>query len=343
MTVAAPRHAFETIALDARARAALLVLGDEIRRVGPDGWCAEMLSGAPVARDVIEAQVPAGVVAALVESGLADIEGDHINFVTTIAVIGGVLTAMPKARWGPEVVYIGPDSAHLIEAVVRLAPRGARAAELGTGTGLLAAILATRYVAVIATDVGDSVALAAAVTVALNRYPDHRAPLICMADVAHGLRPGSFDLVTGNSPWVPIPASSDRPRELFSYGGETGVEIPRRFLLEGAALLRAGGVSITLALDVELHDGRRPLSEAVEDLQDLGMITATLPTPWNRERPQFVDVARARQPAIVDAEHVAVVAARPREPGDRRAALFAAVEGLRSRWATRDVARQNAS
>ena len=141
---------------------------------------------------------------------------------------------------------------------------------------------------------------------------------ICVADVAKGLRNDAFDLVAGNAPWVPMPASSDAPRELFSYGGETGVELPRRFLQEGAALLRPGGIAITLALDVELHDGRRPLREAVDLLAAEDHLTAVVPTPWNRERPDFVDVMRARQPSLVDAEHVAVIAARPRDPGETR-------------------------
>lgn len=343
MTVASARHGWEAVTLDARTRAALGALGDEIRRAGPDGWCADMLQGAPVDRETVAAHLPPGTTELLIESGLAAIEGRNLNFVTTIAVIGGVLTAVPKARWGDEVVYVGPDSSHLVEAVVRLAPRGERAAEIGIGTGLLTAILASRYRRVVGTEIGPSVALAAALTMALNRYPDDHATLLCRTDVARGLRPDSFDLVAGNAPWVPIPAASDLPRELFSFGGETGVEIPIRFLHEGAALLRKGGVGITLALDIELHDGTRPLRDAVGRLEADGYIAAILSTPWNQERTRFPDTIRAKQPAIADVDHVAVIVARPREPGDRRASLFAAVDALRARWALRALARQNAS
>ena len=50
------------------------------------------------------------------------------------------------------LLYLGPDSGFLLDAVRQLAPRGERAADLGAGTGVLAAILARTYATVIATD-----------------------------------------------------------------------------------------------------------------------------------------------------------------------------------------------
>jgi hypothetical protein len=198
------------------------------------------------------------------------------------------------------------------------------------------------------------VAAAAALTLALNRHPDSHHAAVAVADVAGALRRGAFDLVAANSPWVPLDDAVDHdavPRERFSHGGDVGIELPQRFLLEGAELLRPGGIAITLALDVVLADasegvgasgatggaGDRPLAAMIEDLRADGFVVAVLPTPFNRERPELLEVARSRQPRIVDATHVAVVVARPRHDGDERRSLLVAIEALRSRWANREV------
>jgi hypothetical protein len=325
---------YEGIRFEPEAQRAVAHLGDEIRRVGADGWCSSMLSGAPIDREAISAHLPAGAVDALLESRLAVADGADIILATTIASVGGVLTAIPNLNWGPDAMYVGPDALFLIEAVLRLAPQGARAADLATGTGLLAAALAPRYRVVVATDIHRSVALAAAITMALNHAPSEHVSCVCVADVAGGLRRDSFDLVAANPPWVPVAVGADRPRELYSYGGETGIELPQRFLLEGAALLRAGGVGITLALDMELDDGRRPLREVRDHLDAAGYRTELVRTPWSIQRQQFVNVIRERQPLVVDAEHVAVVVARPHERDDEREELVTAVEALRARWAS---------
>jgi len=232
------------------------------------------------------------------------------------------------------VVYVGEDSRYLIEAVLRLAPRGDRAAELGTGTGVLAAMLATRYRAVIATDVARSVAVAAGLTLALNPIPSGHAAAVCVTDVAGALRPGAFDLVAGNAPWVPMDRDCAAPRELFAHGGETGVELPRRFMLEGAALLRAGGVAITLALDIELRGGSRPLRAACDELAAEGYAVTVIPTAFDRDRPNLVEQMQHRQSSVIDAVHVAVVVGRPRGSGDDRRSLLTAADALRRRWAS---------
>lgn len=319
--------------IGASARAALGALGDEIRRAGPDGWCRPMMVGQPVAAEVFTAQVSASALDALVDAGLAAVAGGMARLAVTIVEVGAVLAVIPKYPWGDEVVYVGPDSAHLIEAVLRLAPRGERAADLGTGTGLLAALLGGRYRTVLGTDLAPSVVGAADLTFALNRRPPGHAIAACLTNVAAGLRPGAFDLVASNAPWVPLDASSEAPRELFAHGGDIGTELPHRFIRESAALLRPGGVAITLALAVELVDGRRPLDGIVAELTDAGLVVAVLPTPFNRETPTLVDTMRRRQPLLHHATHVAVVAARPRARGDDRASLLVAVDALRRRWA----------
>ena len=65
---------------------------------------------------------------------------------------------------------------------------------------------------------------------ALNPHLRSRFSVMQM-DVANGLRPGSFDLVTVNAPWVPETVGPDGgPPRQFAAGGPMGFELPRRFI-----------------------------------------------------------------------------------------------------------------
>ncbi len=252
---------------------------------------------------------------------------------TRFRVVGETLIAAPDPKNTPDAIYIGPDSFVLVHAAFRLAPRGERAADLGTGTGLLATLLARRYRTVVATDFVPRVAEAAALTLAANRRPTGHAAAAVVCDVAAGLRPRSFDLVTANAPWVPAPPTEGHPPRSFADGGPTGTELPVRFLHGAAGLLRAGGVAIVLALDVTLAGGGQPLAEACAELDDQGLTTALVATPINWAYPKLGELMRARQPALVGVTHVAAVLARPFAAGERRESLLVAVDALASRWA----------
>src|SRR5438270_401573 len=78
----------------------------------------------------------------------------------------------------------------------------------GAGTGLHTAVLAQRYRVVVATDLSLRAARAARLTLALNGLGAGAV----VADVANGLRPRSFDLVTANAPWVPVAAEGGSTR-----------------------------------------------------------------------------------------------------------------------------------
>ena len=69
--------------------------------------------------------------------------------------------------------------------------------------------------------------------------------------------------MAANTPWVPASADADTPVSTYANGGRDGLELPARFLVEGAALLRPGGVAVLLALHVVRTDGARPLLEAL--------------------------------------------------------------------------------
>lgn len=245
---------------------------------------------------------------------------------------GESVAALPLEP-GNDRVYVGPDSVYLVEAALRLAPRGERAVELGAGAGYLAVALSHRYRTVIATDVMPRAASFTRAAFGLNDLPVGHSAAVAVGDVAGGLRPRSFDLVAANTPWVPQP-DPNVEHVLFAHGGSTGVELPIRFVREGAALLRAGGVAVTLALDVRLHDGTRPLREVCDELEAEGLATVLLPTPINHVYEGFRDNMLRRQPALADAVHVAVVVGAPFADGGGRESLLTAASTLAQRWST---------
>lgn len=231
----------------------------------------------------------------------------------------------------PDFLYLGPDSGFLVEAARRLAPRGERAIDLGTGTGLLASILSVSYETVVATDIVERVAAAAHLTLALAERPSSHTAAAVVADLASGFRAAAFDLVTANPPWVPTGVGA--ARRVFADGGATGTELPCRVLREAAELLRPGGTAVVLALDVCCDGDRRPVRELCAELSAEGYTTSIVATPLGRMLPDLEAQMRKRQPRIVTAQHVVIVAAAPFPAGGIRHEAMVAAEGLARTWA----------
>jgi methylase of polypeptide subunit release factors len=144
---------------------------------------------------------------------------------------------------------------------------------------------------------------------------------VCILDVAGGLRPGSFDLVTANPPWVPAdPFRPKAPTRVFADGGPTGFELPRRFALEAAALLAPGGVAVVLAVDVHYRDGRRPLAALVRGLRRLRFEVAVTPTDASSEWDHLEGAFLVRFEDVEAVEHVALLVHRPGDDGQSSAA-----------------------
>ena len=168
----------------------------------------------------------------------------------------------------------------------------------------------------------------------LNDRPPGHVWLTVQTDVASGLRTRSFDLVAANTPWVPASNDPDSPAGIYANGGRDGFELPARFLIEGAALLRPGGVAVLLALHVVRTDGARPLLELCGMLEQEGFSVALVPTPLNRSFPQLSTKTLARCPDLVEAVHVAVVVGAPTAQGGSRDPLLVACDALARRWGT---------
>lgn len=213
-------------------------------------------------------------------------------------------------REDPARVHSGRDTLLLGDLARRFGPGRGTAADLGTGAGAVALYLAGTYDVVVATDILVRTVACAAITMHLDPRPGGRAPATaCVADVTAGLRPGVFDLVVANPPWMPIhPENSPR---VFAEGGITGFELPGRFVVESAALLAPGGTAIVLGLDVTWTDGTRPLRSLARGLRRLGYEVAVHPTEAAAIWPELEADLLVRFEAMAAARHVAFLVHRP--------------------------------
>ena len=121
--------------------------------------------------------------------------------------------------------------------------------DIGTGTGVLAAVLARRGLAVVATDLSPA-ALACAADNA-RRLGLPRQIVLKSADL---FPPGQAGLIVCNPPWVPAPASS--PLEAAVYDPDS--RMLRGFLAGLAAHLAPGGEGWLILSDLAEHIGLRP-------------------------------------------------------------------------------------
>ncbi len=318
------------------AAEALAALGAALRQEASEsgGLLTDMAGGARSPRQTVEDTLGASAFEALVGEGLIDVavDGSTVALNLRLVAVPDFVLPAPDTTERPDFVYLGPDSGFLAEAALRLAPSGERVVDLGAGTGLLAAALSKRYRVVVATDLVHRAARTVSLTMMLNNRPPGHSWLVIQSDVARGLRPAAFDLVTANAPWVPSPTTPGGPVRVYAEGGRAGAELPVRFLREGSKLLRSGGVSVTLALDVTTREGARPLFRACGDLRRQGFTVAVVPTPINLMFPDLALRMHSRDPNLAAAVHVAVIVGRPHSDGGERDSLLVAVSALARRW-----------
>lgn len=317
-----PAFAGEQVIADRRAMDALRSLSARLRSTGyrnvvasdgstVDRFASEMALGYPVPLDGVD-DVD---IAALVSTGAADLDEGRVVPRFELFAFGEALVLIPRdGRYGSDRVYFGRDSLWLAEFSSRFAQSRGALADLGTGAGTIPALLAPSFDVVVATDILPRTAACAAITFALNPRADGApAAHSCVADVAMGLAPGTFALVTGNPPWVPtLDPFVHGPSRVYAEGGTTGFELPRRFMVEGAMLLAPDGVMVIAALDITWDTGERPLRSLARGLGLLGFDVHIEPTgiddAWSGTE---LDVSTTFS-AIRSAQHVALVVHRPR-------------------------------
>jgi len=338
---------------DRSALQALCGLADRLRRAGyrntvnlVDPVAAELALGYPVSCRALRPDE----LEALVRAGAGDVEEDRFVPRFTLFGLGEIITLVPKDDGqDPGRVYFGRDSLWLADFVSRLTTAGGAVADLGTGAGTVAAVVAPRFDVVVGTDIVRRTVACAAVTFALNPRRDGRPAASAVAtDVAAGLAPGTFALVTGNPPWVPdLDHEVAGPSRVFAEGGATGFELPRRFIVEGAALLAPGGVMVMLALDMTWADGARPLHSLARGLMRLGLEVSLAPTELSDLWETLERDMCSRIPQLDAVSHVALVVHRPtRDPARAGAGVGQAASSesrtkrksdANSLWATNSV------
>lgn len=151
-----------------------------------------------------------------------------------------------------DVLIPRPESEHLIEAARAWAqeqePPSLRVADVGTGSGALAIVLARHLPAaqVWAVDISFEALRVAARNVRRYDLRD-RITLLC-GDLLRPLS-GPFDLMVANLPYIPHEEMTALPTNVAMYephgaldGGERGIELVRRLLPQAAQKLACPGL-----------------------------------------------------------------------------------------------------
>lgn len=144
----------------------------------------------------------------------------------------------------PAVLIPRPETEHVVEQAIRLAPDSASILDIGTGSGALAVTLALEFkTRAVATDLS-----AAALRVARHnaRTLDAQVDFV-QCDLASALST-RFDLVVSNPPYIPTaemaslqPEVRDHEPHLALLGGPEGTEIYARIIPQAEKLLKPGG------------------------------------------------------------------------------------------------------
>jgi release factor glutamine methyltransferase len=193
----------------------------------------------------------------------------------------------------PAVLIPRPETEHLIEVVLPLARnlRHPRIADVGTGSGCIAAALARELLAaeIHATDISDEVLEIARANAARHQLDDRIR--FHHTDLLAGLGQEDFDLVVSNPPYVgesekdqvQLEVRKFEPRDAV-FAGPSGTEVIERLIPQAHAALRRGGwlameISGTTAEPVRRLLGGWPELEITDDLQGIPRVVRARKAP----------------------------------------------------------------
>ncbi len=151
-------------------------------------------------------------------------------------------------RVNQHVLIPRPETEHVIEAALQIAPAALNILDIGTGSGAIAVTLQLETKArVAATDISEPALRVAAE----NAHRLQASVQFVACDVARAIADGTQDLVVSNPPYVPQADAAGLQREVRDYephvalfGGPTGLEFYQRLIAEAARVLRPGGCLI---------------------------------------------------------------------------------------------------
>ncbi len=148
------------------------------------------------------------------------------------------MAAMPtyyglKLKLHPQV-YEPAEDTFLLAENLAIKP-GDRALDMGTGSGLIALLMAKKAEFVLGVDVNPIAVELARENAKINGIGNVE---FIVSDLFENVE-GEFDLVTFNAPY--LPGEAKEPIDLALVGGEGGREVVDRFIGEVGDYLRAGG------------------------------------------------------------------------------------------------------
>jgi len=165
----------------------------------------------------------------------------------------------------PDVLIPRPETEHVVELALELAPARCDVVDVGCGSGAIAVTLSLEMGRPVwATDISPA-ALAVAAENA-RRLGARVCLLAC--DLVSALASASMDLVVCNPPYVPEEEAAGLQREVRDYeprlaliGGPGGLAIYRRLIADVGRVLRPGGW-LVLELGYRVLDAVRAMLEA---------------------------------------------------------------------------------
>ncbi len=187
----------------------------------------------------------------------------------------------------PDVLIPRPETEHVVETALRLAPPGAAIVDAGCGSGAIAISLTLEMpgapATVFATDISHS---ALAVSRENACRLGARVHLI-ECDLVSAIAPRSIDLLVSNPPYIPLEEEAGLPREVREhephkalFAGPGGLDAYRALIADAQRVLRPGG---WLVLELgyrqsnavsQMLDGRWCNTEIVCDLAGLPRVLA---------------------------------------------------------------------
>jgi release factor glutamine methyltransferase len=183
----------------------------------------------------------------------------------------------------PDVLIPRPETEHVVEAALAVAPAPRRIVDIGCGSGSIAVTLSLEmHAEVVATDIS-----VAALAIAANnaRMLNARVDFVA-CDLAAAFTSASLDLVISNPPYVALADAPGLQREVRDhephvalFAGETGLEIYARLVKEAERVLRPGG-ALVMELGFKTSEPVRamlgPMWQEVQILPDLAGIPRVL-------------------------------------------------------------------
>jgi release factor glutamine methyltransferase len=160
-------------------------------------------------------------------------------------------------RVTPDVLIPRPETEHVVEVALRVAP-GARAIlDVGTGSGALALTLQLETgAAAWATDISFEAARVAS----FNARRLGAAAAVVVCDTMSAIAGGSMDLIVSNPPYVPLSQKEGLQKEVRDwephvalFAGENGFEVYERIVAAAPRVLRLGGW-LVMELGFGTHD-----------------------------------------------------------------------------------------